>query len=163
MIPARIRAALRDRADGCCELCHRPATNAHHRRNRSQGGRDVLSNLLLVCGSGTTGCHGDITHLPKWATEFGYTIQGTTSEPWEVPVLLWGRSPYTACDMVMLDDEGGRVSVVTEPDDPRIGVALGWSCDVCGAGVGVMCRNTIRDEPLPERLMHSARLVDRRA
>lgn len=32
--------------------------NAHHVLSRARGGDDVVENLLLVCGSGTTGCHG---------------------------------------------------------------------------------------------------------
>lgn len=163
MIPRRTRENLHLRAGDRCELCGEHATNAHHRRNRSQGGTDVLSNLMLLCGTGTTGCHGNVTDLPKWAAQFGWTIRGTTREPWEVPVLLHARSFWQPCQWSLLDDEGGVVSVVSDPDDPRIQECLVWSCDVCAAPAGVMCVNTVRPgEPLPGRLMHSARLVDRR-
>lgn len=43
-----------------CRLCGAPATNLHHIVPRSQGGDDVEANLVEVCGSGTTGCHGRI-------------------------------------------------------------------------------------------------------
>lgn len=50
------------------------------------------------------------------------------------------------------------------PDDARVQAALAWTCDVCKARVKHMCTNTIRpQEPLPGRVVHFARLVDRRA
>ncbi|QEA10857.1 HNH endonuclease [Mycobacterium phage Weirdo19] len=100
------RAALRERALGCCEVCGAPgATNAHHRVNASQRGRGTLGNLLLVCGSGTTGCHGRITMHPQWARERGYSVGGTY-EPCDVPVARWSR--FTgAIEVVTLDDRGG--------------------------------------------------------
>lgn len=104
-IPKKIRDALKARASiddyPCCEICGRAgANNAHHRRNQSQQGGDVLSNLILCCGSGVTGCHGRITHEPEWAESLGYTIKGTQADPAEVEVVLrYGR--------VCLDDIGG--------------------------------------------------------
>ena len=104
-IPAKVRKALKERASiddyPCCEICGRAgANNAHHRRNQSQQGRDVLSSLLLLCGSGVTGCHGEVTGNPDWAERFGYTVKGELADPVSVPVLLhhgW----------VLLDDQGG--------------------------------------------------------
>jgi len=56
------RALVHMRSDRICEVCGtRQAVNVHHRKNRSQGGTWAASNLLDVCGSGTTGCHGRIT------------------------------------------------------------------------------------------------------
>ena len=69
------REKLKARADGLCEICSLRANNAHHRRNQSQGGRDDLSNLMLLCGSGTTGCHGYVTEHPNIATWHGWTVQ----------------------------------------------------------------------------------------
>lgn len=37
-----------------------------HRKPRGQGGTNDPSNLLSVCGSGTTGCHG---HMESYRTE----------------------------------------------------------------------------------------------
>ncbi len=106
-IPPKVREALRERAGGCCEICGLPANNAHHRRNQSQGGLDVLSNLMLLCGSGTTGCHGTVTMNPNWAEAHGYTIKGTQVSPSLVPVQFWfgavGRNPV----WFLLDDGGG--------------------------------------------------------
>lgn len=52
---------------------------------------------------------------------------------------------------------------VTNPADPQVVAALGWSCDICLAPKGVVCRNPIRPgEVLPGRVVHFGRLVDRR-
>lgn len=106
-IPNRVRKALCARSSGStilglCEICGHGGTNAHHRRNRSQGGRDVLSNLILVCGSGTTLCHGAITENPNWAESRGYTIKGTQAVPSQTQVFLPLHGGW-----VYLDDEGG--------------------------------------------------------
>ncbi|GJJ23723.1 hypothetical protein MTY414_73960 [Mycolicibacterium mageritense] len=73
--------------------------------NQSQGGRGTLGNLLLVCGSGTTGCHGRITVNPTWAKAQGYTVGGTF-EPADVPVVRWSRF-IGGPEVVLLDDRGG--------------------------------------------------------
>jgi hypothetical protein len=56
---------------------------------------------MLVCGSGTTGCHGRITVNPEWATLNGYTIQGRVDgdSPETVPVLIRGQR-------CLLEDDG---------------------------------------------------------
>lgn len=56
--PTATRAAvLRERG---CVVCGRPAATGHHVLPRGRGGDDVAENLVALCGSGTTGCHGDI-------------------------------------------------------------------------------------------------------
>jgi hypothetical protein len=101
-ITKRQRNRLGERADRLCEIrrhgCLIHASNAHHRKNRSQGGGDWLSNLLLACGSGTTGCHGYITSNPAEARRNGWTTWAT-DKPAEVPVLYRGQ-------WVRLDDDG---------------------------------------------------------
>ena len=62
-----LRAYKRDDV-ALCPLCGRPATNTHHQPDRfffrfmlKDGGYIALRPALMaVCGSGTTGCHGDI-------------------------------------------------------------------------------------------------------
>lgn len=106
-IPRKVRAALHERAGDCCEICGvHGANNAHHRRNQSQGGRDTLANLLLLCGSGCTGCHGRVTLHPSWATENCYTIQGLLDgdAPETVPVLIRG-------ERCLLEDNGSVVVI----------------------------------------------------
>jgi len=60
-IPAPIRAKVRERSRGMCELCHvQPATDQHHRQYRSRGGEHIVENLLDLCGPGNVfGCHAD--------------------------------------------------------------------------------------------------------
>jgi 5-methylcytosine-specific restriction endonuclease McrA len=84
-IPARVRTALQERANDCCEICGELANNAHHRKNRSQGGEDLLSNLLLLCGSGTTGCHGWVTAHPAASYVHGWSVR-SYDDPRSVPV-----------------------------------------------------------------------------
>jgi hypothetical protein len=96
-IPAKQRVALRERAEHMCEAklpgCQGYGTNAHHRKNLSQGGNDELSNLLLVCGSGTTGCHGWITEHPAEARRRGMSMW-RSDDPALTPVVyrgMWAR------------------------------------------------------------------------
>lgn len=46
-----------------CEMCgKRPSACCHHVVSRRAGGDDVEANLAALCGSGTTGCHGEVEH-----------------------------------------------------------------------------------------------------
>lgn len=62
----KTRALVLDRAGQACERCWRPINSnmsLHHRRPRRMGGTKRIDanqpqNLLVLCGSGTTGCHG---------------------------------------------------------------------------------------------------------
>jgi hypothetical protein len=63
MIPPKVRDLVWTRANSCCERCGQGLTkqsphSVHHRKLRSRGGTDHISNLVLLCGSGVTGCHG---------------------------------------------------------------------------------------------------------
>jgi hypothetical protein len=105
-ITSKTRVSLHERAHDCCEMCGvHGATNAHHRRNQSQGGHDLLSNLMLLCGSGTTGCHGFIGREPKVSEWMGWTIRDDTA-PMHVEVFRFdvtlGRREF-----VKLADDGG--------------------------------------------------------
>ncbi|MDX1747787.1 MAG: hypothetical protein R3324_17785 [Halobacteriales archaeon] len=61
----------------CCACRQQRATNHHHRLPRSRGGPDDPFNVVPVCGSGTTGCHGRIEHNPEWARSRRLTIAGS--------------------------------------------------------------------------------------
>lgn len=47
-----------------CPLCHRQhvTLSRHHVVPKGQGGDDLPENLVWVCGHGTAGCHGVLTH-----------------------------------------------------------------------------------------------------
>ena len=52
---------------------------------------------------------------------------------------------------------------LADPTDPRVQESLGWSCDICKARIKHLCTNTIRRaKPLPGRVVHFGRLIDRR-
>lgn len=116
--PAESRRAyelVRERSFGVCEICgRRRATEVHHRLYRSQGGVDLVENLLHVCGLGNhTGCHGDAHSDPARYT-LGWALRSGTVPAVE-PLLYRGR-PAT------LTTDGG----VAYPDEvPRGLVAAG--------------------------------------
>lgn len=61
--------------------------NQHHRKLRRHGGSDEGENLITVCGSGTTGCHGWIHSHPTESYRRGWLVHSWDS-PEEVP---WRR------------------------------------------------------------------------
>lgn len=82
-------AKVIDRAYSRCEVCDNPINavpdtrgimwSIHHRTPRAMGGTrrawvNLPANLLLVCGSGTTGCHGWIESNRVDATRDGFLI-----------------------------------------------------------------------------------------
>lgn len=83
----------------CCQtMLHRGVGgySIHHRKPRGMGGsRDpqlnTAANLLLLCGSGVTGCHGWVEQNREEATRLGYLISRLSSQaPALVPAKRWG-------------------------------------------------------------------------
>lgn len=105
------RKKLLKRSGGRCEVCGlRPAREAQHRKNRSQGGTWNLSNLLHVCGHGNTdGCHGLIHQHPETAYANGWSVRQSRN-PAEMPA--W------------LTTEHGRIYVWLHDDGTASPVAL---------------------------------------
>jgi hypothetical protein len=104
----KARNIVRLRAGGVCEaaipgIClGRHDTTHHRRKKRYADTRWVASNLLGVCGSGTTGCHGYIEAHPSWAQDEGlWLLEG--DDPREVSAHI--RWAYTR-GWWLLDDEG---------------------------------------------------------
>jgi hypothetical protein len=96
------RTLLYRRSERVCERCgRRRATNAHHRR--SAGRVWVVWNLLDLCGSGTTGCHGWVTEHKDIARDFGWVVRNRTDPLW-TPTLVRFR-------WVMLTRDGLTVPV----------------------------------------------------
>lgn len=127
MVGSVLRRRLRERAFGCCEVCGVVgASDAHHRALRSQGGRDVMSNLLLVC----RGCHGRIHGAPAAAAARGYLV-GRGVDPGLVAVLRWSRMAggHTVC---WLGDDGGVDECPHTSFSGGLDVGGVWRCDECG-------------------------------
>lgn len=81
------RRLLLARSGGTCEMCGRaPASDAHHRVNRSQGGRWEIANLLHLCHAH----HMQVTVNPAVAVGRGWSVR-STSDPASTPVWLAGR------------------------------------------------------------------------
>jgi hypothetical protein len=72
----------------------------HHRKFKSRRGGDEVSNGVLLCGSGTTGCHGWVHANPVSARMVGLALLATDN-----PLLVPVRHAVYGCD-VWLDDAG---------------------------------------------------------
>ena len=95
---ATVRAVW-DRDEGRCARCGRElygpsrgvGWSVHHRVDRGMGGSRVWwinlpGNLLLLCGSGTTGCHGKVTNNPAAAEQGGFSVRRGVILPEEIAV-----------------------------------------------------------------------------
>jgi hypothetical protein len=96
------------RAWSCCERCgisllrNHGGYSIHHRRRRRPefDGVHRAANLLLLCGSGTTGCHAWVHGHPLDSRTEGFIVS-SYAEP-----SSWGVR-HAAHGWVLLDDEGG--------------------------------------------------------
>ena len=74
-----------------CEKCgdYGIGLSMHHRKKRGQGGSWAPSNIVVVCGDGTRGCHGWIEQNPTAANAEGWHL--TTGDPdgSVVPIRHW--------------------------------------------------------------------------
>ena len=100
------REVIYQRAGRCCERCPKSAEGGsiHHRRPRGMGGtKDPAAgggpNGVLLCGSGTTGCHGEVESNRVQAIADGWLVpQGV--DPATVPIR------HRTLGRVWLDDDG---------------------------------------------------------
>lgn len=86
-----VRAAVLVRSGSRCELCGKEPSQAslHHRRPRMMGGSrtgwiNSPENLLLLCGSGTTGCHALVESNRSLSYSSGWLLRSGLL-PWETP------------------------------------------------------------------------------
>jgi len=105
-INANTRAQLYARCSGYCEMCAHPLSDnwaVHHRKLRSRGGTNELSNLVAVHHK----CHNlgtNSIHLnPKWATDNGFMV-ASWAEPSEVALV------YQSNARVLLTNDGGVIT-----------------------------------------------------
>lgn len=110
-----ITALMRSMRDGktCCEICNMPITgerglhwSVQHRVPRGMGGTrseavNAVSSLLILDGSGTTGCHGRVESDRAEAFANGWLVS-RHSDPATVPVTIDQGSR-----VVYLDAAGG--------------------------------------------------------
>lgn len=86
--------------------------SVQHRLRRGMGGTrrpwiNLPSNLVLLHGSGTTECHGEVESNRSWAEEFGWRVVDGVLPPSLVMVMHAGHGRW-----VYLTDDG---LVVDEP------------------------------------------------
>lgn len=115
-IPHAVRLVVDARDAGRCRRCGHAVGedfSRHHRIPRGAGGSsrvDRPSNLVTVCGSGTTGCHGRIESRRDEHKVLGWILPklnlsiDTESEPL-----------FTIDGWVCFDDQGA----VTQCAEPR--------------------------------------------
>lgn len=94
-IPKAIRDAVLERDGHACVRCgvavQRPFYSLQHRDPRGAGGSRLLhtmANLVTLCGSGTTKCHGHVESQRTESYALGWLVpNGVVPEEW--PVLRW--------------------------------------------------------------------------
>lgn len=81
-----------DRADGKCEGCgEAPAEHIHHRKYRSRGGTNELSNLVHLCAD-----HHRLAHTAI-GEQLGWSVL-TNNDPAIIPVFHRGTGLWTQND-----------------------------------------------------------------
>lgn len=79
-----------EREGGRCRRCGQTGVTHHHRKKRRHPGADAVPNIVMLCGSGTTGCHG-LAHGSN--TQARLTAEGYVVPSWADPVLfpIWSQ------------------------------------------------------------------------
>ncbi|WP_435109776.1 HNH endonuclease [Nocardiopsis synnemataformans] len=104
-----VREAVWRRDAGSCAWCGATISGAHslqHRRARGMGGSaaadtNTASNLVLVCGTATTGCHRLIEAHPAAARARGFRVdQGR--DPAAAPITY--QTPFGAVRVLLAAD-----------------------------------------------------------
>lgn len=117
-IPQDVRDQVLIRDGAWCVRCGVCVANVpsslHHRLPRGRGGDASPSGLLLLCGSGTTGCHGQVESRRSNAYDDGLLCR-TGERPANVPVLTHKGWRFYTDDFRCLTvreqaDENGAVS-----------------------------------------------------
>lgn len=62
----KVRQEIYERDNGLCQECGRPGTEIHHCVFRSQGGRGVFTNGVLLCSD----CHRKVHQLRELAEKW---------------------------------------------------------------------------------------------
>lgn len=95
------RKGMKLRSGGVCEGCgSQRASDAHHRKNRSQGGKWDVPNLMHLCSA----CHRWVTGHPTEGRKRGWAVK-SFEDPATVPVLLRMTSWVIPGDGVWIPSE----------------------------------------------------------
>ncbi len=112
--PRKVRDAVKARSDGRCEYCGCPldgiAASMHHRRPRGMGGTkdpraNGAANALVLCGTGTTGCHGRFEYARGLALAKGVLVSRYADDPADVPFTDAMGATWK------LDHQGGKLVI----------------------------------------------------
>lgn len=96
-IPKRVRVDVLERDLNSCRRClvHLSVRgySIHHRQGRRGVDANALANVVLLCGSGTTGCHGWAHAHPEKAYASGWMVRRTgLDDPEGIPLVdITGR------------------------------------------------------------------------
>lgn len=112
----QVRNQVYERSQGKCEWCGQPpswGSSVHHRKPRGMGGSrkvhvNAAANLLFLCGSGVTGCHGWVESNRQEAVTYGLLVP-RPAFPATTPIF------YRRKRWVLLQDDGSVTA--WEPDD----------------------------------------------
>jgi HNH endonuclease len=101
---AESQSEIRDgvlRRDGYqCQRCGArvdgsASSSCHHRKLKGRGGPDTPENRVMLCGSGTTGCHGWVHANPREARLHGWLVSAYADPAeltmWSAPRREWVR------------------------------------------------------------------------
>ena len=104
-----------------------PGRSGHHRQLRRRADptvRDLPCNIVELCGSGTTGCHGWTHAHPADAERFGYIIPSWRG-PLSVPIRDWNGDWWW-----LLDDGTALAQTVYYPQVCGVAVVCDGGGDV---------------------------------
>jgi hypothetical protein len=116
------RFAVLGRGGYKCERCRedflRLGVSVHHRRPRMMGGSKNQelhrpANLIALCGSGTSGCHGWVESHRLEARTFGYLITKVESAE-EIPFKDLNG------DWWLIDNDGQKTQFDTKGNFPHV-------------------------------------------
>lgn len=102
---ADVKRLVWKRDEGRCARCGNPLGSSYsrqHRKPRAMGGTsraeiNCPANLVMLCGSATTGCHGWAESHRQDAAALGYLV-ASWQNPHEVPVWCSYRQQWRLLD-----------------------------------------------------------------
>lgn len=112
-VPPTMKLVVDSRDKQKCVRCGKWLANngsRHHRQRRQVGGHLVV-NLILLCGSGTEGCHGWVHANPRAARLEGLIVKSNVVDIASVPLRILDTDESLRPFYVRLTPSGARVFV----------------------------------------------------